>query len=101
MADYDIKQLLEYSGPSLEEPAPMPDGVMLVDYRSTDENARKIARLLSAVGIPFHLDRPRQGWRGRVRLIVTVPRSMVQQAEDLLTAAANASEIDLVKDKRF
>jgi hypothetical protein len=101
LADYDIKQLLAYSGPSLEEPAPMADGVMLVDYLNTEENARKIATLLSATGIPFHLDRLRQGWKGRVRLIVTVPRSMVQQAEDLLTAAANVSEIDLVLDKRF
>jgi hypothetical protein len=95
--DYDINELLQYSGPSLREQEPMGDGVMLLDYRSTDENERKIAILLSSQGIPFHIERPRQGWKGQIHLIVTVPRGLVQQAEAVLGAAARVSAIDVVE----
>lgn len=95
--DYNITELLQYSGPSLKEQKPMEDGVMLLDYRSTDENARKIATLLSSQSISFHIERPRQGWKGQIRLIVTVPRRLVQQAEAVLGAAARVSAIDVVE----
>ncbi len=93
---YDIRQLLQYSGPSFQEEKPIEDGVMLLDYRSTDENARKIATLLSSQDIPFNLERPKQGWKGRVHLVVTVPRNLVHRAEAVLEAASSASEIDVV-----
>lgn len=94
--DYDIGDLLRYSGPNLQEKRPIEDGVMLLDYRSTDENAHRIAILLSSQGIPFNIERPRQGWRGQVYLIVRIPRSLVQHAEAVLGAAVKISAIEVV-----
>jgi hypothetical protein len=97
---YDIAELLRYTGPSLQQEKPIEDGVMLLDYRSTDENARKIATLLSSQGIPFDIERPRQGWRGQIRLIVTVPRNLLQKSEAVLNAATRVSAIDIVEGLR-
>jgi hypothetical protein len=94
--NYDISELLRYSGPSLKQEKPIEGGVMLLDYRSTDDNARRIAILLSSQGIPFNIERPRQGWKGQVHLIVRVPRNLVQRAEDVLGAAAKVSAIEVV-----
>jgi hypothetical protein len=94
---FNIPKLLEYSGPSFEVRDSIPDSIMLLDYRNTDANADKIARLLSSQSIPFQIERPNQGWRGRVRLIVAIPRNRLEQAEAVLNAAVRASEIEVVQ----
>lgn len=94
----DIAGLLAKESPSLRQDRPAPAGVVLIGYRNTDENERKIARLLSAKGIPFHIARPEPGWKGQnIRLEVTVGRGRNVEAEALLSAAARAGVIDPVE----
>jgi len=52
-------------------------------------------RLLSARGVPFHLERPTGHWSGtRERLIVTVPPDREQEAQALLAAASDAGLLE-------
>ncbi len=96
--DLDIIHLLQYNGPSFMQQNPITNGVTLLDYRNTDENERNISLLLSSQGIPFQIERPKYGWTGtRIRMIVTVPRSKLQQAEAILSAAAQSLVVDVVE----
>jgi hypothetical protein len=96
--EYDIARLLEYAGPGFQQSEPIVNGVSLFDYRNTDENERKISTLLSSLGIPFNIQRPKLGWTGtQIRLIVTVPRDRQRQAEAVLWAAVEQSVIDRVE----
>jgi hypothetical protein len=98
-SDYDVVRLLEYSGPSSRQQDPSADGVVLLDYRNTDENERNISILLSSQGIRFHIERPKYGWTGtRIRMLVTVPSSECQRAEAILAAAVKASVVDVVEN---
>ncbi|MGH2397100.1 MAG: hypothetical protein ACRDFW_08950 [bacterium] len=93
-----ILELLEYSGPSSRQSQAVEDGVALIDYRDTDENERNISKLLSSQGIPFHIERPTGLVRRKeVRMAVTVPRDRLQQAEQLLSSAAEASVLEIVE----
>ncbi|QQZ39392.1 hypothetical protein IF690_15080 [Pseudomonas sp. SK3(2021)] len=96
---YDVVKLLQYRGPSLRREQLLPDDISLLDYRNSDQNERHISTLLSAQGIPFHLDRPSQkGWsQSRLRLSVSVPRQFLDSAQALLTAAAKAGAIETVE----
>ncbi|PXX69503.1 hypothetical protein SAMN05660489_02903 [Pseudomonas sp. LAMO17WK12:I10] len=96
---YDLVKLLQYRGPSLRREQLLPDDISILDYRNSDENERLISTLLSAKGIPFHLDRPSQkGWsQSRQRLSVSVPRQFLDSAQALLTAATQAGAIEVVE----
>jgi hypothetical protein len=96
--EYDIPRLLEYKGPSLRQKKPMEGGVILLDYRNSDENERNVSTLLSSKSIPFHIERPEPGWKGRsIRMEVTVPRERSREAEAVLSAGARAGAIEVVE----
>ena len=98
ISHYDVARLIEYAGPSFRQTGTISDGIDLLDYRNTDENEGHISALLSALGIPFKIERPRYGWTGtRVRLVLTVPKSRYKEVEALLTAAAKASLVNVVE----
>lgn len=95
---YDIPKLLAYEGPSLRQEGPMADGFILLAYRNTDENERNVSTLLSSQSIPFHIERPKPGWKGRpIRMEVTVPRDRRREAEAVLSAGSRAGVIDVVE----
>ena len=95
--EYDIPRLLEYKGPSLRQKEPMEGGVILLDYRNTDENEGNVSTLLSSQGIPFHIERPEPGWKGQnIRMQVTVPQERSREAEAVLSAGAQAGAIEVV-----
>jgi hypothetical protein len=76
----------------------MEPGIMLLDYRSTDDNERKISVLLSARSIPFHIERRGGGWKGpAIGMIVTVPAERHLEANAILRAAADAAVLDIVE----
>ena len=94
---YDIHELLQYRGPILRKDGPIEDGISIVDYLNSDKNERNIAVLLSSLGIHFTIERPAPGWKkSNIRMIVTVPRTQVQSAEAVLTAASAASAVEIV-----
>lgn len=93
-----LEQLLKYRGPRTRQEKLPESGVTIVDYRNSDENERTISILLSAEGIPFHIDRDRPGWsQSKLGMDVTVRGDHFEKAYALLSAAADASMIDRVE----
>ena len=100
-SECDIGRLLTYDGPSLQQQQPIADGFVLLGYRNTDQNERNISILLSAQGIPFRIERPKPGWKGRnIRLEVTLPRARRDQALALLSAGVRAGKIEEIEGFR-
>jgi hypothetical protein len=94
----DIDGMLAYTGPSFRRAEPISPGIMLLDYRNTDDNERKISILLSARSIPFHIERRGGGWtRPAISVIVTVPAELHLEANAILRAAADASVLEIVE----
>lgn len=94
---YDIPSLLNYDGPSFEHSAPIPGGVDLLDFRNSDDNATNISILLSALGIPFVIQRIKPTWNGaQARMAVTVPMAQAGHAMDLLNAAVKVGAVEAV-----
>ena len=93
-----ITELLQYSGPSSRLSTPIEDGVTFIDYRDTDNNEKNIDLLLSSQNIPFYIERPTgRAKRREIRMAVTVPRDKRQQADQLLSSAADASVLERVE----
>jgi hypothetical protein len=94
---YDIASLLKYTGPSLLQIEPIPDGVDLLDFRDSEKNLRNIPILLSARGIRFTAQCWGPTWdRFKARMIVTVPSSKADEATLVLKAAAKAGAVETV-----
>jgi hypothetical protein len=88
-------------GPSTRQDRPGDSWIAITDYRNTDENDGQIDRLLSAEGIPFHVIRVHKAWSQRTDVMdVIVPPDRAAQAETLLSAAADAGEIERVSGDR-
>ena len=88
-------------GPSTRQDRPGDSWIAITDYRNTDENERQIDRLLSAERIPFHFIRIDKGWSQRTDIMdVIVPPDRAAQAETLLSAAADAGEIERASGTR-
>jgi hypothetical protein len=83
------------NAPSTRQDRPGDSWVALTEYRNTDDNARQIDALLSAARIPFHFIRLHKGWSQRADVMdVIVPPELAVHAETLLSAAADAGEIE-------
>lgn len=100
MSDPDpaLEKLLQFRGLSLRRKELLPSDVSILDYRNSDSNEHHISTLLSSQGIPFHIDRPQVGWsQSRLRLIVSVPRELLDSVQALLAAAAKGGAIEAVE----
>lgn len=95
MTSSDPRQLITHAGPSLALEAPPDPGAALLVVFDSDTAAQTIDRLLSASGIPFHLERPTGQWAGtRARPRITVPADREDEALALLNAAADAGLLE-------
>ncbi len=96
--DYDIAHLLRYKGPSHRQQEPFEDGVFMVELRDTDENERKVERLLSARSIPFYLERSQQIYaEPKARMTLNVPMHRYEETAAIITRASQESQIDVVE----
>lgn len=85
-------------GQSTRQDRPGDSWIAITDYRNTDENERQIDSLLSAERIPFHFIRVHKGWSQRTDVMdVIVPPDRAAQAETVLSAAADAGELERAK----
>lgn len=93
---HEMEALLAFTGTSTRLRQPVEDGVVLIDFRDTDENERRIDALLSSQGIPFHLERAAYELHKRIRLDLTLPRENYAEAAELLKRAVEFSLLDTV-----
>ena len=97
-AGYDITRLLHYNGSSYRQQEPFEDGVFMVELRDTDENERKVERLLSASSIPFYLERSQQVYAGpKARMTLNVPMDRYEETAAVIKLASQESEIEVVE----
>ncbi len=70
----------------------------MIELRDTDENERKVERLLSARGIPFYLERNQQIYAGfKARMTLNVPIDRYEETAAIITLASHESEIEVVE----
>lgn len=92
-----IERLLTYDGPSLRQER-IEKGLIIADYRNSDENERNITKLLSSQGVPFHLERPQSGLPGReIRMYLTIPEDRYEEAKAILEAAVSAGVVEIIE----
>ena len=95
VAVFCMEVSMNSGGPSTRQDRPGDSWIAITDYRNTDENERQIDRLLSAARIPFHFIRVHKGWSQRTDVMdVIVPPDRAVEAEALLSAAADAGELE-------
>ncbi len=95
MSLYNIQSLLEYNGPSTRTENIDQSWITILDYKSTDENERVVALLLSSQGVPFRIDRPAPGWsQPQLQLYVIVPRDRLDDATAILAAATEQALLE-------
>jgi hypothetical protein len=93
-----IGSLLAFGGASTRRREPIEDSVVLIDYRNTAMNERRIDALLSSQGIPFHIEPPGEpGMNEESRLALLVPRERHEEAAALLSLAAGESALEVVE----
>lgn len=96
--DYDIARLLTFEGASTRQSSPLEDGISLADLRDTDENERRVERLLSAEGIPFFLERSREPCPGvNARITINVEKSHYRDTAAILILASQQGELEVVE----
>lgn len=95
----NVRALLDYDGPSLRrmDGAEIPNGRDIVGWANTDKNDEAVDKLLSARGIPFHIDRRTSwGFYPKLGMWVRVSEQDEPEATRLLTTAA---EMGLIEKK--